>query len=719
MLVYVRIGSEELVLTWEAWEARVAAGRIPPDALVRFDAVTEGDFRRADTLELYHAIADARTSAFARRQAQAGPPILTALLVGVQVRIWWLAQIPDVGQTLSQRFTKWTVPVLEDGEVWRLLTMGFVHTSFSHALMNLMWLAYAAFHLERALGRAHLAQIYLWSVLGGSLASTFGSPDTPSLGASGGVFGLIAASVLFGFLRPEILPERSRRVFGFALLPYLVLMFLSGMTNAGTDNWAHFGGLVTGGLVALVADPPGFERRVGWNRRVHIAGVLAAVALLAGLYLGGPRIEPLRSHIDAKVAQSSAATQRARAMWLHETDTAPVQFDVPVGWFPAPHPWLVQAWQPPQETRAWQVTVLSADTPWTPQSLLDKALEGLPTDRVPFDVQTPIPASFAGVEGLHTMLTLHGTPAHQVEVWTAPRGLHGLVVVWLVRDGQADRLSPLRDRLTRSVSWPPSPELEAARQRFDAAPSSPRARRTLLHELARHGLTEEAGPHLTALLAAGGTSSDDDDVLFDVLGWYPQLLQHRDAQLDALLTAQTDPSRIARVADVLRAAQQPNLADALLLLGWFRFPGDTTLRKALRRANLSVALDPAGRPHALVFDRVTGEARTDEERAAWWHPTVPVTLAQAQDLDRRLAQERSQLVEALLAAPEGSDRARQMLYRLVLGHAEATATLDATSASSVLTPWVAQPPAWWDPRLPDPAALLAIYGTQSESSPQP
>src|SRR5690606_33637586 len=101
-----------------------------------------------------------------------------------------------------------------------------------------LWLAYTGWNLERALGRVNLRMIYLASVLGGRALSILFSPETRSLGASGGVFGLVAAAVVFGFVRPELLPQRGRRVFGLALLPYLVVMFLSGLSSVGIDNWA-------------------------------------------------------------------------------------------------------------------------------------------------------------------------------------------------------------------------------------------------------------------------------------------------------------------------------------------------------------------------------------------------------------------------------------------------------------------------------------------------
>ena len=78
-------------------------------------------------------------------------------------------------------------PVFEDGEIWRMLTMGVSHQAAFHLGMNMLWLFYCGWNLERALGRANLLFLFLGSVFAGSVLSMFGNPWIPSLGASGGI----------------------------------------------------------------------------------------------------------------------------------------------------------------------------------------------------------------------------------------------------------------------------------------------------------------------------------------------------------------------------------------------------------------------------------------------------------------------------------------------------------------------------------------------------
>ena len=114
-------------LTWEEWEDRVRSGRVPPDTLVEFEPVTGDQAVPASTLEMYRSLRGDAHVAYERR-FEAGPaPILTALLVGVQVRIWWLGLMPGVAATSQDLFALSPAPILEDGEIWRFLSSGLVH----------------------------------------------------------------------------------------------------------------------------------------------------------------------------------------------------------------------------------------------------------------------------------------------------------------------------------------------------------------------------------------------------------------------------------------------------------------------------------------------------------------------------------------------------------------------------------------------------------------
>ncbi len=149
---------------------------------------------------------------------------------------------------------------------WQLVTSAFLHGSVSHLLFNLFGLWMLGGAVERALGTQRFLTFYFLSVLGASVlqlavisapfVAGIGTPVVvPTVGASGGVLGVLAA---FGMLFPR------ERLFIFPLpvpiqawifvLGYAALSLGMGVTGtaAGIAHFAHLGGMITGALLILV-----------------------------------------------------------------------------------------------------------------------------------------------------------------------------------------------------------------------------------------------------------------------------------------------------------------------------------------------------------------------------------------------------------------------------------------------------------------------------------
>lgn len=135
------------------------------------------------------------------------------------------------------------------GEWWRMLSAVFLHGSPDHLIGNLVVLFILGMACEHAYGSLRFVPLYLLAGLGGSaLSLTHGQT---SVGASGAIFGLAGAMVVFfQKYRNEFL-VRDTRV-GTVLLVWAIYQFVIGYFSPFIDNHAHVGGFVAGALVALV-----------------------------------------------------------------------------------------------------------------------------------------------------------------------------------------------------------------------------------------------------------------------------------------------------------------------------------------------------------------------------------------------------------------------------------------------------------------------------------
>jgi len=138
---------------------------------------------------------------------------------------------------------------------WQLLTYAFLHGDFAHIAFNMLALWMFGGPVENALGARRYLVFYVVCVLGAALAqlatiALFQPEDFyPTLGASGGVFGLLLAyAVLYPqarvmlFFVPVPVPAR------IAVVGYMVIELVLGVTGtqAGVAHFAHLGGALVG-----------------------------------------------------------------------------------------------------------------------------------------------------------------------------------------------------------------------------------------------------------------------------------------------------------------------------------------------------------------------------------------------------------------------------------------------------------------------------------------
>src|SRR5437879_1734850 len=139
------------------------------------------------------------------------------------------------------------------GQYWRFATYSFLHFNGVHLLVNLLLLFWIAGILETRAGPALTGVIYLCSVVSSAvvilLVHSWHPKTGATVGASGGMFGLVAATLILSYRRPEFIGQASRLRTWLCLILFigLAVSLLPEISMAG-----HIGGFVGGALVATV-----------------------------------------------------------------------------------------------------------------------------------------------------------------------------------------------------------------------------------------------------------------------------------------------------------------------------------------------------------------------------------------------------------------------------------------------------------------------------------
>jgi len=158
-----------------------------------------------------------------------------------------------------------------EGEVYRIVTAAFLHSGIIHLGLNMFALYILGTLLEPAIGTRRFLGIYVAAILAGSCGALLLDPDQLTVGASGGIFGLMAAAFLIA--RHRGLDELASQVGIFVVLN---LVFTFSIPNISIGG--HLGGLLGGALAALVVNY--FEgRRQGSVVALETLGLIAVSAL--------------------------------------------------------------------------------------------------------------------------------------------------------------------------------------------------------------------------------------------------------------------------------------------------------------------------------------------------------------------------------------------------------------------------------------------------------
>lgn len=193
---------------------------------------------------------------------------------------------------LLQYGAKATPLILDRGETWRLFAANLLHKDPLHLAFNAFAIWNVGGALERALRPADYLALLVFTALGTTLMSAIGS-DSISLGASGMAFGVLAASVTFGWRRG--VRGSLRSYFGLRIVPWMLALFAAGVGSAGVDNWGHGGGLAVGAALGFFLTPRNWPGEAAARRLAAAAGaLLGTLALGVAAAPALPALGPLR-----------------------------------------------------------------------------------------------------------------------------------------------------------------------------------------------------------------------------------------------------------------------------------------------------------------------------------------------------------------------------------------------------------------------------------------
>ena len=228
--------------------------------------------------------------------------LLTTVLIGVNVLVFLYTTLQDTGSlsgrgTLSRAqcglgLNKFVLAdggicggkLYDSGEWYRLVTAGFLHFGVIHIAFNMLLLYQLGQLLERALGPVRFGLLYAAGLLAGSAGVLVADSSGITGGASGAVFGLMAAAAV-GLHRQGV------NVFSTGIGTTLLLNLFLTFAIPGISVGGHLGGAVGGAICGFLMMPPRWQPYPKWVTyatpvAVLVISVVACVILVQSASVG-------------------------------------------------------------------------------------------------------------------------------------------------------------------------------------------------------------------------------------------------------------------------------------------------------------------------------------------------------------------------------------------------------------------------------------------------
>ncbi|MBS1795098.1 MAG: rhomboid family intramembrane serine protease [Acidobacteria bacterium] len=221
------------------------------------------------------------------REARTAAPVVpfyTIILIGCLIMVA-IAQIfvdgngPVAFGDRSAMIAGFVKPAFLHGDFWRILTGAALHGGLIHLAFNCYAFYVFGRLIETLSNRAHLAIVFLLSAVGGGILSLIFLPGGISVGASGGIVGLLGYLAVYGFKRRALLSSSflKNMLFNIGFIA-IYGVFL----RANIDNFGHLGGLLTGAVYGFFQIPGNiYEDPRAAGKSTETIGLIALGAFIA------------------------------------------------------------------------------------------------------------------------------------------------------------------------------------------------------------------------------------------------------------------------------------------------------------------------------------------------------------------------------------------------------------------------------------------------------
>lgn len=183
-----------------------------------------------------------------------GIPIITYSLIGINILFYLISSLMSGSMrdidinTLYILGAKYGPSIIYNNQWWRLITAMFLHGGMLHIICNMYTLYIIGPQVERFYGKIKFSIIYFGSGIASSLLSLIFRPNSISVGASGAIFGLFGALLIYLIKNKEKFTKASIN----NILIVIIINLLVGFSVSNIDNYGHIGGLLFGVLSSVL-----------------------------------------------------------------------------------------------------------------------------------------------------------------------------------------------------------------------------------------------------------------------------------------------------------------------------------------------------------------------------------------------------------------------------------------------------------------------------------